>query len=180
MALTPAFIEIDRIKEFSVANENLDNKLLEPTLIYIQDGYLRQLLGKDFYDAIIVQINADTVTAVNQTLLNDYIEPYLINKVLANCMLDITYKLRNKAVSTMNADFTNVADLTDLSKMSGQYEQRAKTYQSMMVEFLCDNSGDYPLYSPKQATRTNNTSGLFLGNVRKKRTYEEPYKDCEC
>ena len=177
MSLTPAFIEIDRLKEFSVVNENLDNKLLEPTLIAVQDLFLRQILGKDLYNELKTQVDNSSVTSDNQTLLNDYIEPYLINKVIANCMLDITYKLRNKAVMTNNSDNGQVATLTDLSKLMGQYENRAEGYKKLLDEFLCDNGTTYPLYCQKKSSQYNNTTGIYFGNVRPKKGYKYPEKD---
>jgi len=164
MALIPAFIEIDRLKEFSVISENLDNKLLEPTLIAVQDLYLRDVLGADLYAELITQINADTTTVLNQTLLNDYIEPYLINKVISESVIDITYKLRNKAIQTTNSDFGQVANLTDLSKVQGQYNNRAEGYRKLLQDYLCDNGSDYPLYCPKNTE--SSVGGFYLGNKR--------------
>lgn len=183
MALTPNFIEIDRLKEFSTINENLDSKLLEPTLIAVQDLHLRQILGKNLYNELKTQIDADTVTALNQTLLNDYIEAYLLQKVVSECMLDITVKLRNKAVMTTSSDNGIVADLTQLSKMQGQYANRAEGYKNLMEEYLCENSSSYPLYCPKASTKVNGATGFFLGNTReyenrRNKDTRYPKKDC--
>lgn len=179
MALTPLFIEAARLKEFSVISENLDNKLLEPTIIIVQDLYLRDVLGEDLYAELLTQINAGTTTALNQTLLNDYVEPYLINKVISESVLDITYKLRNKAIMTTGSDLGNVANLTDLSKIQGQYNNRAEGYRKILVDFMCENSDDYPLYCPKNTE--SSVSGIYLGNKRtdyRHRYENRPQKDC--
>lgn len=177
--MTPLFIEASRLKTFSVVSENLDNKLLEPTIISVQDLYLRDILGKDLYDELITQINANTVTSLNQTLLNDYIEPYLINKVISESVIDLTYKLRNKAIMTTNSDFGQVANLTDLSKVQGQYNNRAEGYRNLLETYMCDNGSDYPLYCPKNKEST--IGGLYLGNPRcKNRYYEKNRKDQCC
>lgn len=177
--MTPLFIEATRLKNFSVISENLDNKLIEPTIVAVQDLYLRDILGTDLYAELITQINANTVTALNQTLLNDYIEPYLINKVISESVLDMTYKLRNKAIMTTNSDFGQVANLTDLSKIKGQYENRAEGYKNLLEVYMCDNSDDYPLYLPKN--RETTLGGLYLGNPRyKNRYYEQSKKDNCC
>ena len=77
MSLTPQFISIEVIKDQSVINENVDSKLLQPTLIMVQDIYLKQVIGKDLYAELITQVNAESVSALNTTLLTDYIQPYL-------------------------------------------------------------------------------------------------------
>lgn len=177
--MTPLFIEAARLKEFSVISENLDNKLLEPTIIAVQDLYLRDVLGKDLYEELITQINANTVTALNQTLLNDYIEPYLINKVISESVVDITYKLRNKAIMTTGSDLGSVANLTDLTKVQGQYNNRAQGYIKLLVDYMCDNGDDYPLYCPKNTEST--LGGFYLGNKRtdyRHRNENRPEKNC--
>jgi len=176
--MTPLFIESTRLKNFSVISENLDNKLIEPTIVAVQDLYLRDIVGKDLYAELITQINANTVTSLNQTLLNDYIEPYLINKVISESVLDMTYKMRNKAIMTTNSDFGQVANLTDLSKIKGQYENRAEGYKNLLEKFMCDNGEDYPLYCPKNKEST--LGGLYLGNPRCKNRYYEKNKKDNC
>lgn len=177
--MTPLLIAADRLKEFSVISENLDNKLLEPTIINVQELHLYDILGKDLYNDIITQVNAGTTTALNQTLLNDYVEPYLINKVIAESVLDITYKLRNKAIMTTSSDFGQVASLTDLSKIQGKYENIAEGYKRKIHDYLCENGTDYPLYCPKN--KESAIGGIYLGNPRKdyRHRYENrPEKDC--
>jgi hypothetical protein len=46
--MTPLLIEAQRLKQFSTINGNLDNKLIEPTIIMVQDINLQQILGTDF------------------------------------------------------------------------------------------------------------------------------------
>lgn len=176
--MTPLLIQASRIKAFSVISENLDNKLIEPTIIATQDLDLCNIIGDDLYDAICTQVDAASVSAANTTLLNDYIEPFLINKVIANCVIDLTYKLRNKAIMTTTSDFGQVANLTDLSKVQGQYNNRAEGYKRKMEKFICDNSTDYPLYRNKN--KESAIGGLYLGNPRNsyENRYKQPKKDC--
>jgi hypothetical protein len=179
MALTPLLIEAARLKEFSVISENLDNKLLEPTIITVQDLFLKDILGKDLYAEIISQVNANTVTALNQTLLNDYVEPYLINKVISESVIDLTFKLRNKAIMTTGSDNSQIASLTDLTKVQGQYNNRAEGYRKILVDFMCESNDDYPLYCPRN--RESTIGGFYLGNKRhdyRHRYENRPEKDC--
>jgi len=68
------FLSADRLKEDTVINENTDNKLINPTIIMVQDIYIQAILGTSLYEEIKTQIKADTVSANNQKLLNDYIQ----------------------------------------------------------------------------------------------------------
>jgi hypothetical protein len=87
--------------------------------------------------------------------------------------------MRNKAIMTTNSDFGQVANLTDLSKIKGQYENRAEGYKNLLEKFMCDNGDDYPLYCPKN--KESSLGGLYLGNPRcKNRYYEKNQKDNYC
>ena len=147
MSLTPQFISIEVIKDQSVINENVDSKLLQPTLIMVQDIYLKQVIGKDLYAELITQVNAESVTALNTTLLTDYIQPYLINKVVSELVIDVNYKIKNKALMVGSSDNAQPLDNTGMSIIQTKYRNIAENYRVNLVDYLIDNSTDYPLFS---------------------------------
>ena len=162
--MIPLLIEIARLKEFSVINENVDSKLLEPTIINVQELYLYDVLGKDLYSEIITQVNASTVSSPNTILLNDYIEPYLINKVISEAVIDLNFKIRNKGIQTNSSDNGQPVGLNELSQMQGKYNNIAEGYKIKIQNFLLDNGTIYPLYLPKNNHST--IGGIYVGNKR--------------
>lgn len=162
--MIPLLISIDRLKEFSVINENVDSKLIEPTIINVQELYLYDVLGKDLYNEIITQVNASSVTSLNQTLLNDYVEPYLINKVISEAVIDLNFKIRNKGIQTNSSDNGQPVGLTELSQLQGKYNNLAEGYKTKIENFLCENGTDYPLYLP--INKHSTIGGIYVGNKR--------------
>ena len=77
--IRPLFVSAATIKEYGVIEDNVDVKLINATTIMVQDIQLQQLLGTDLYNEISDQINNNTLTALNTTLLQDYIENFIIN-----------------------------------------------------------------------------------------------------
>jgi hypothetical protein len=171
--MTPLFIEASRLKNFSVISENLDNKLIEPTIINVQELFLYEILGKDLYAEICTQINAGSVSALNQTLLNDYLEPYLINKVISESVIDVTFKIRNKAIMTTSSENGQVVSTSELAQIQGKYNNIAEGYRSKIDEYLCENGSSYPLYCPKN--HTTSIGGIYLGNSRYENRYKNKY-----
>lgn len=163
--MIPLLISIDRLKEFSVVNENVDSKLIEPTIINVQELYLYDILGKDLYNEIISEVNASSVSSTNQTLLNDYIEPYLINKVISEAVVDLNYKIRNKGIQTNSSDNGQPVGMSELTQMQGKYNNIAEGYKTKIRNFLLDNGTDYPLYFPKNNYST--IGGIYVGNQRR-------------
>jgi hypothetical protein len=167
MSLTPQFIDIAVLKDQSVVNENLDSKLLIPTLIAVQDVYLYGILGKNLYNELITQINAESVTALNTTLLTDYIQPYLINKVLSQCVIDINYKFKNKALMVGSSDNAQPLDNSGMSLIQVKYANFAESYRGKLVDYLVENSTDYPLF--KCVKNYSEIPNINVNNARRKK-----------
>jgi hypothetical protein len=144
--MRPLLIEIQRLKQYSVVNNNLDAKLIEPTIVMCQDLHLQSILGTDLYEEICNQITTATVTALNQTLLNDYIEPYLTNLVISEGLIDWHIKITNTDVinaATLNATSENPSGVFSIQN---KYRSIADNYANTLYLYLISNTANYPLY----------------------------------
>ena len=167
MSLTPQFISIEVLKDQSVINENVDSKLLQPTLIMVQDIYLKQVIGKELYAELITQVNAESVTALNTTLLTDYIQPYLINKVVSELVIDVNYKIKNKALMVGSSDNAQPLDSSGMSIVQTKYRNIAENYRVNLVDYLTENRLDYPLFSC--AKNYSEIPNINVNNARRKK-----------
>jgi hypothetical protein len=144
--MRPLLIEIQRLKQYSVVNNNLDAKLIEPTIIMCQDLHLQEILGTDLYLEICNQVTTSTVTPENQTLLNDYIEPYLLNIVISEGLIDWHIKVTNTDVinaSTLNATSESP---NGVYSIQNKYRSIADNYANTLYLYLISNTTTYPLY----------------------------------
>ena len=167
MSLTPQFISIEVLKDQSVINENVDSKLLQPTLIMVQDIYLKQVIGKELYAELITQVNAESVTALNTTLLTDYIQPYLINKVVSELVIDVNYKIKNKALMVGSSDNAQPLDSSGMSIVQTKYRIIAENYRVNLVDYLTENRLDYPLF--RCAKNYSEIPNINVNNARKRK-----------
>lgn len=167
--MIPLLLEVSRLKDFSVMNGNTDAKLIEPSILNAQELYLKVAIGKDLYSEICTQVTAGTVSVLNKTLLDDYIENFLINKTIELCLVDLNYKLTNKAIMETSAEFGAVVGVKQLSLVEQKYRNQADAYLKQLTEYLEDNSTDYPLY--KCIKDFNKAGGLFFGRGRKEKYF---------
>jgi len=167
--MTPQFIKIAKLKDNSVINENVDSKLLLPTLIMVQDVYLKEVIGKDLYKALCDAINADpdNVGSDYTILIEEYIQPYLINKVVSECVVDANYKIRNKALMVSSSDNAQPLDTTGMSIIQQKYKNIAESYKDNLIDFLRENRTTYPLF--KCADNITSITNISLQNVRRKK-----------
>jgi hypothetical protein len=171
--MTPLLIEAQRLKQFSTINGNLDNKLIEPTIIMVQDINLQQILGTDLYEEICTQVDNSNLSVDNKYILDTFIEPYLTHMVTSQGLLDWHIKISNKDVAKLTADSSISVDMTEMEALSKRYQGKAEFYATRLTKYLCGNSSTYPLYLggnveewKLRPIRENYTSGIFTKKRR--------------
>lgn len=158
------------LKENSVINNNVDDMYVLPAVEYAQDSGLQPLLGTKLYNRLMDLVESG-ITEENdyKYLLDEYITPYLINKVTADIQIPLSFKLRNQGVIQQTGENTYVPSLKDMQYVAQSYENKANFYANRLSDFLRANRSKYPEYckidscadmpSDKNAYKT----GIFLG-----------------
>jgi hypothetical protein len=165
------FISEDRLKENSVIQKNVDTKLLTSVILQVQDINIQTTLGSGIYNEIKTQIQANTVTALNRTLLDEYIIPALIKYVESESCINLNFKITNANVNTPTPEHVQVIGIDEAFKLRAYFKDIAEWYATRLKEYLCENSTSYPLYnSPGAGTdvihpiKENYNSGIYLVN----------------
>lgn len=143
----PLFFNEDYFHAVTPVDENQNYKVLRPVVWECQELYIQDILGTPLYTELKDQVTASTLTALNTTLLQNYVAPCLANYVMKEGMTNMLFKIRNKSVMTDRSDFSDPVDFTTYKHLQDTYRERAEKYAVKIEEFLCANSTDYPLYS---------------------------------
>jgi hypothetical protein len=170
------FISESTLKERTYISDNVDIKYLRETILYCQDVHIQRLIGTTLYELIKTQITANTLTAVNTTLLTDYIHPILIWRVTAESAYWSSNKLMNKGVMQQSSENSQLASSLTIANLKSDANDKAEFYEQRMVDYLCENETLYPTYANPdsgvdviQPLRGNVfTSPIYLG---------EPHRD---
>jgi hypothetical protein len=175
------FISEQALKDNSIINENVDMKVLLPVIKLAQEKYMMPILGTGLYNELKTQITAASITVLNKTLLDDYIQPALIWWIMAEAPMPLTYKFMNKSVATRSSENANAASLNDLLKLEERFKDNAEWYSQRITNYLLQNIQSYPLYSnpgsgidtivPK---KTMYSTGMYLGSTLSKNL---PFRD---
>ncbi len=175
------FISEQALKDNSIINENVDMKVLLPVIKLAQEKYMMPILGTGLYNELKTQITAATITVLNKTLLDDYIQPALIWWIMSEAPMPLTYKFMNKSVATRSSENANAASLNDLLKLEERFKDNAEWYSQRITNYLLQNIQSYPLYSnpgsgidtivPK---KTMYSTGMYLGSTLSKNL---PFRD---
>jgi hypothetical protein len=161
------------IKENSTIDDNVDVSLIVP-FIDVAQIQLKRLLGKELLNEVIAQVGSSTLSTENETLLDSYIQPYLLWLTLKEANPYLLYKYRNKSVAIQSAEFSNPVSRLELVTLTKEANNKANLYAYEMYEFLMDNQEDYPLWNC--ISRPVGGYSLNLTNNRRKNTYAQRYR----
>jgi hypothetical protein len=140
------FIDEQTLKDYSIISDNVDFKQLRPEIITVQDLYIQDIVGSGIYNELKTQIQTNTVSANNQTLLNDYIQPCLMWRVMAESPLALSFKYANKGVVNKTGENSVMPSMPDMANIIGKYQDRSESYAEKLVNYLIANDTLYPLY----------------------------------
>jgi len=139
------FISAEKLKERSIINGNVDNKLLLPIIDECQEYYILPLLGSSLYNEIGGQLPS-SLTVANKKLLDEYIIPCLIKYVQYESPIYLNYKFTNANVSTKNTDESTPITIDVSAKLMDRFKNKAEWYGERIVRYICANRVLYPSY----------------------------------
>jgi hypothetical protein len=141
LIVSPAFV-----KENTVLHYNVDDGYLKPLIDSIQNTFVRPILGSALFDEILAQIQAGTVTGLNETLIKEYIRDALKWEVCHKYTRIGTYKVTNKGAGTRSGDNFSTLSETELVTAKNIFKDNADFYRKKLQLFLKTNEDDYLLY----------------------------------
>ena len=159
------------MKKNSVVNNNVDSMYLLPAIEFAQDAGLQPIIGTKLYNKLMDLVENGSITGSTdyKYLLDEYITPYLINKVTADIQIPLSFKLRNQGVVQQTDTNTYVPSMKDIQYVIQNYENKANFYSNRLSDFLKANRKKYPEYcsvdssADMPSNKDAYNTGIFLG-----------------
>lgn len=142
-----ALLSTDQLKLYSEIEQNVEDNVLTPNIIRAQEIEIQQILGTPLYQDILTKVSGSTLNAVETTLVRDYIFPCLVEYSVYYSMPSIWSKLENSSVVNKQPENNNVVDLAGLKYRRQDVKNSAEFLATRIVNFLCDQSNSFPLYT---------------------------------
>jgi len=182
---TALLVSEQRLKQWTNLDENVRVEEITPFIIQAQDIYIQDQLGTKFYNTIKNGIINNNLTADEQTFLQDYIGPTLMQYALYLMMPGLKYKLSDKGVLSGSSENATQSTLDELKYLRQSTIDTAEFYAERLREYLIDNPGLFPdyetpgtdgMYPNKQKPYF---SGLVVPRSRRTNYYDEICPDCD-
>ena len=159
----------DYYKRNTVVNLNVDEELLHPQIIKAQNVRIEKILGTNLFNIVLAEIDAQTYTARVTTLLEDYIQPALVEWITYTALPYLNYKLTNKSVSKKSSDNSEPSELNEINYLRQNIRDDAEYYSERTTKFLEANTDTYPEYlngntdcDDIKPSKLNFISGIYL------------------
>lgn len=154
MADYSLFVTEQEIKDTTMLNDNVDEKLIRFGLENAQDTHILPIIGSGLFDELQTQINAGTTTALNTTLLTE-MRKTVIWFTLYELHPFLNFKYFNKAIVQRQAEEIQPVSKGEMDYLAEYVKNRAEMYADRFRKWLIENEDDYPLYTnPGSATDT--------------------------
>jgi len=168
-----------KLKNFTNINKNVDMDVLKAEVQIAQDIDLQTILGSKFYYHLLSQVSStgNTFNADELELLNDYLQPYLIQTAYFNAMPQIMYRTMNNGITQGTMENATSVDIETMKYLRNIQKMRADFYSQRLMDYLLTGRGQnkFPQYNtastldgmiPDRVQKYNN--GIFLrGSTRK-------------
>ncbi len=146
MATIGLMLHPNEIKANAFVDENVDDKLIRNSIVLAQNLHIMPVLGTGLYNEIKSQIEAETITANNQTLLSDYIQPALEWHSMYELVEPLTYKITNKSIVKKNSENSNPISSSEVVNLKNKFKNIAEERTQRLIAYLCENHATFPLY----------------------------------
>lgn len=87
------------LRQASMIDDNVDSTFLTYSIMQAQETGLQEVIGSELYESILKQVEEHTFLNDDyKTLLDKYIQPYLVNETTSQIVIPLQYKIRNAGI----------------------------------------------------------------------------------
>jgi hypothetical protein len=132
-----------KLKNFTNINKNVDQDVLKAEVQIAQDIDLQTILGTKFYNHLLSQVSStgNTFNAEETTLVNDYIQPYLIQTAYWNAIPQIMYRTMNNGIVSGMMENAQSVDIATMQYLRNIQKSRADFYMTRLQDYLLIGRG---------------------------------------
>jgi hypothetical protein len=134
------FIGEAYLKKHTVIGDNIDGKMLRQCIESVQEEKILPALGTALYNKLITGIDGSSLTADEQSLLDNYIQVVMKWYVLAEMPIVSSLKFTNKGVQTKTSEQSENPSMSEIFSTMKYYKQKAEFQENRMIKYLQANA----------------------------------------
>lgn len=144
--MTSTFIISEaKLREFTDVNDALDTAFIKNAVREAQDIWLQRIIGTALYRKLLSDIDASSLTGEYKTLVDDYIQDFLLYASYYECLEAIYIRPRNNGLlnATGGENSQSVTrDLYDVKRQSTN--NKLQYYSERLVNYIIEKQNVLP------------------------------------
>jgi hypothetical protein len=146
-----------------------------------QDVDLQTILGTLFYNHLLSQVTStgNTFNADETTLVNDYIQPYLIQQAYFRAMPSIMYRSMNRSIVQGSMENAEPVSIETFKYLRNIQKQTADFYMTRLQDYLLIGKGQnkFPQYNTQSTIdgMIPNRQEKYMNGIYLKHTTRKGY-----
>jgi len=126
-------------------NNNVDSKLISNAIREAQDIDLQRLLGTLLYNKILSDVQSNTLTGAYKTLVDDWIQNFLLYATYYNTLEYIYMRPRNNGLLTpTGGENSESVDRAMYNVKRQSVQNKREFYAEKLTDYLIENQNSYP------------------------------------
>lgn len=142
---TTFLISEAKLREYTDVDNNVDTALIKNGIRESQDIELQRLLGTLLYDKLLSDVDAGTLTGNYQTLVDDYVQDFLIYAAYWYILDSIYLRSRNNGLLTPNGgENSDSVDRTLYNVKRQSVKNKMEYYADGLKDYLIEEEALFP------------------------------------
>jgi len=166
MAFDTLIMTDTEVKDLAVNDTYFDESYFTNYILTSQRKYVKPVLGKDWYNEILTQIETASLTADNTVIVESFIKPALAHYVVYEVYSNVHVQLTNQGSMNNDTEFSNQGDSFDYSQSRDFFINKADFWKVDMIDYIKDEQDDdatkYPLYDECKGSPQVNKKGIIF------------------
>ena len=165
---TTFLISEAKVRNFTTLNNSVDTELIRNCIRTAQDYRLQSIIGTVLYDKLISDIDSSSLSGYYQTLVDDYIQDFLLYAVYYETLEEIYLRPRNNGLLKPNGGENSDPVDKDLYDMKRQSVENKMTYYAeRLTNYIIEEESNFP--------ELNEGNKLYEQNPDYSEKYKSPF-----
>ena len=157
-----------KVRQFTDINNNVDTELIKNNIRVAQDYYLQSTIGTNLYNKIMSDVENNTLAGQYETILNDYIQDFLLYATYYETLESIYLRPRNNGLLRPNGGENSEPVDKDIYNMKRQsIENKMTYYNERLTNYIIEEEAQFP--------ELNNADKLYEQNPDYTNKYRNPF-----
>ena len=134
-----------KVRQFTDINQSVDTELIQNNIRVAQDYKLQSVIGTNLYNKLQDDVKNNTLSGYYETLLNDYIQDFLLYVTYYETLESIYLRPRNNGLLRPNGGENSDPVDKDLYNMKRQsVENKLTYYAERLTNYIIEEETHFP------------------------------------